>query len=63
VAAFFLGHIAGDLAWYSLISMLVAKGRRLLTDGVYRGLIGVCATFLAAFAFYFAYAGIERLVG
>jgi threonine/homoserine/homoserine lactone efflux protein len=63
VAAFFLGHIAGDLAWYTLISVLVAKGRRLLTDRLYRGLIGVCATFLAGFAFYFAYAGIERLAG
>ncbi len=61
VAAFFLGHIAGDLAWYTLISVLVARGRRLLTDRIYRGLIGVCATFLAGFAFYFAYAGIERL--
>lgn len=63
VAAFFLGHVSGDLAWYTLISLLVARGRRLLTDRVYRGLIGVCATFLAGFAFYFAYAGIERLVG
>ncbi len=63
VAAFFLGHISGDLAWYTLISLLVAKGRHLLTDRVYRALIGVCATFLAGFAFYFAYAGIERLVG
>ena len=63
VVAFFLGHISGDLAWYTLISVLVAKGRRLLTDRIYRGLIGVCATFLAGFACYFAYAGIERLVG
>lgn len=63
VAAFFAGHIAGDLAWYTLISVLVARGRRLLTDPVYRGLVGVCATFLAGFGLYFAYAGIERLVG
>jgi threonine/homoserine/homoserine lactone efflux protein len=63
VAAFFAGHVSGDLAWYTLISVLVAKGRRLLSDRVYRGLIGVCATFLAGFACYFAYAGIERLVG
>lgn len=63
VASFFLGHITGDLAWYTLISVLVARGRHLLSDRVYRGLIGACATVLAAFAFYFAYAGIERLVG
>jgi threonine/homoserine/homoserine lactone efflux protein len=63
VAAFFLGHISGDLAWYTLISVLVAKGRRLLTDRIYRGLIGVCASFLAGFALFFAWAGIVRLVG
>ncbi len=63
VAAFFIGHIAGDLAWYTLISVLVAKGRRFLTDRIYRGLIGACAAFLAAFAFLFAYAGIRRLAG
>jgi threonine/homoserine/homoserine lactone efflux protein len=63
VVAFFLGHITGDLAWYTLISVLVARGRRLLTDRVYRALIGVCAAFLAGFAAFFAYAGIGRLVG
>ena len=63
IAAFFLGHIAGDFVWYTLISVLVAKGRRLLTDRVYRGLIGGCAVFLACFACYFAYAGITRITG
>lgn len=63
VAAFFVGHISGDLAWYTLISVLVAKGRRLLTDRVYRGLIGACATFLVCFACYFAYAGMSKLIG
>ncbi len=62
IAAFFLGHISGDLAWYTLISVLVARGRRLLTDRIYRGLIGVCAAFLTFFACFFAYAGIHRLV-
>ena len=63
IAAFFVGHIAGDFVWYTLISVLVARGRRLLTDRVYRGLIGVCAVFLAVLACYFAYAGIVRIAG
>jgi threonine/homoserine/homoserine lactone efflux protein len=63
IAAFFLGHIAGDFVWYTIISVLVAKGRHLLTTRVYRGLIGVCAIFLACFACYFAYAGITKLTG
>ena len=52
ITAFFLGHIAGDFVWYTLISVLVAKGRRLLTDRVYRGLIAVCAVFLAFFVLF-----------
>lgn len=63
VAAFFLGHIAGDFVWYSAVSVLVSKGRRLLSERVYRGLIGVCASFLAGFACYFVYAGLGRLAG
>jgi threonine/homoserine/homoserine lactone efflux protein len=63
IAAFFLGHIAGDFVWYSIISVLVAKGRHLLTTRIYQGLIGVCALFLVCFAGYFAYAGITKLIG
>lgn len=63
IVAFFLGHISGDFVWYTLISVLVAKGRRLLTTRVYRGLIGVCALFLACFACFFAYTGINKIIG
>lgn len=63
IAAFFVGHISGDFVWYTFISVLVAKGRRLLTDTVYRGLIGFCALFLACFACLFAYAGIHNIIG
>jgi len=63
VVAFFIGHIAGDFIWYSAVSVLVSKGRHLLSDRIYRGLIGVCASFLAGFACYFVYAGINRIAG
>jgi threonine/homoserine/homoserine lactone efflux protein len=63
LAVFFAGHIMGDLSWYSLVSVIVAKGRHLLTIRVYRGLIGGCAAFIACFAFYFIYSGINRLAG
>ena len=62
IICFFAGHILADLAWYSLISFGVAKGRNFFTDGFYRGLIGVCASFLALFSFYFFYSGIEKLI-
>jgi threonine/homoserine/homoserine lactone efflux protein len=61
IAAFFLGHISGDFAWYSLISSLIAKGRHFLSNRIYRGLIGACALFLACFACFFAYMGVKTL--
>lgn len=61
VAFFFAGHILADLAWYSFISAAVAGGRHFLTDRLYRGLIGILAVFLVAFAVYFAYAGVGKL--
>lgn len=63
LAVFFAGHIMGDLSWYSLVAVIVAKGRHLLTVRVYRGLISGCAAFIVCFAFYFIYSGIDRLVG
>jgi threonine/homoserine/homoserine lactone efflux protein len=61
IAFFFMGHILGDLGWYSLIAAAVAGGRRFLTNRLYRGLIAVCAVVLVMFAGYFAYTGYEKL--
>jgi len=63
IAFFFAGHISADLAWYSFIAGAVARGRRLLTDRLYRRLIGLCALFLIGFAGYFAFAGLVKLKG
>jgi len=61
IAFFFAGHISADLAWYSFIAGAVARGRHLLTDRLYRRLIGFCALFLIGFAGYFAFAGFVKL--
>jgi threonine/homoserine/homoserine lactone efflux protein len=63
LAVFFIGHIMGDLVWYSLVAFIVSKGRHLLTISVYRRLIGACAVFMMCFAFYFIYSGIKRYIG
>ncbi len=60
VAAFFIGHILADLAWYSLISFGVARGRNFLNDSIYRKLIGLCASFLTVFSCYFFYSCLEK---
>jgi len=60
IVAFFTGHILADLAWYSLVSFGVAKGRNFFTDIFYRRLIGACASFLCVFSCYFIYSGLEK---
>lgn len=42
--------------------MAVGKGRHLLSDRLYRGLIGACAVCLVGFACYFLVAGMGRLL-
>ncbi|HRV44726.1 MAG TPA: LysE family transporter [Smithellaceae bacterium] len=63
IAFFFVGHISADLAWYSFVAGAVSRGRSLLTDRLYRRLIGLCAVFLIGFAGYFAVAGLVKLKG
>jgi len=62
ITAFFVGHILADLAWYTFVSFSVAKGRSFLNDTLYRRLIGGCASFLLAFACYFFYSGLEKII-
>ncbi len=58
LASFFGGHILSDLAWFSFVGFVVATGRRLLDDRVYRGVLLVCAGFLVALGGYFLVSGV-----
>lgn len=62
ILSFFTGHISADLAWYTFVSVSVSKGKQFMTDFVYRVIIGVCASALACFAFWFAWSGAQRLM-
>lgn len=62
VAAFFAGHILADLAWYTLVSFGIARGRHLLGNVLYRRLIGGCAIFLMVFACWFFYSGVNKAI-
>lgn len=55
VAAFFIGHIAADYLWYSIISFAVSSGRRIMTDPVYQNIIRFCGMLLVFFASWFLY--------
>jgi threonine/homoserine/homoserine lactone efflux protein len=46
VLAFFVGHQLADVAWYSVVVFTVAAGRHLLSDHIYRVVMGVLACFL-----------------
>ena len=57
-----MGHILSDHSWFSLVSLAVASGRRVLTPGVYRGLIVVCGMFLWVMAVLFIASGLGRVL-
>lgn len=61
VTAFYAGHVLGDLTWYSLVSTLIAAGRRFISTGVYRATIAVCAGFLLVLAAAFLVSGLRAL--
>ncbi|MFC1858640.1 LysE family transporter [Thermodesulfobacteriota bacterium] len=52
LVAFFVGHEAGDLAWYLLISTMAFFGLRHLNKKAYYGFLLICAIFLILFGMY-----------
>lgn len=60
---FYFGHILSDLSWYSLVALLIARGRALLSQPVYRLILLVCGSFLIALSIYFIHSGIKFLRG
>lgn len=61
--SFYSGHILADYTWYSLVSAVVAGGGRLMSDLVYRAVLGVCGAFLLALGVYFLFSGFTSKVG
>ncbi len=62
VVLFFVGHIAADFAWYTLVSAAVGQGRGFLSDKVYRGFLAGCGVFLVGFGGYFGLQGVKFLL-
>jgi threonine/homoserine/homoserine lactone efflux protein len=62
VGLFFIGHILADFAWYTLVSGAVSRGRRFISDRLYRGFLAGCGVFLFGFGGYFAVQGVNFLV-
>ena len=62
VASFFTGHILADLAWYALVAFIVATGRKVMNDTVYRGLLIVCGLALLSLGGYFITSAVGSLI-
>ena len=58
VAVVFGIHWLSDLFWLTGLSFLAGSGRRLMSEGVYRGVLLVCGALLIVFSAYFVYSGI-----
>jgi len=52
LAAFFLGHEAGDLFWYLIVSSLAFFGVRKLNKKAYYGILFCCGIFMILFGVY-----------
>ncbi len=50
--AFFIGHEAGDLIWYVIVSTLAFFGLRRLNRRVYYGILSICGLFMIGFGIY-----------
>ena len=60
VGAFYVGHVASDIAWYSLVAALVALGRRTFSEQVYQALIVAAGLVMAGFGVAFIAYGVLR---
>jgi len=61
VVAFYVGHILGDLTWYSAVSGAISAGRRWISQKGYRVMIAVAAAFLLLLAAWFVVSGLRTL--
>ncbi len=51
--AFILGHWGADLAWLTLVSASIYRGRFVLDETHYRWILGLCGLFLIGFGLYY----------
>ncbi|MDQ7828636.1 MAG: LysE family transporter [Armatimonadota bacterium] len=58
---FFIGHLALDLGWNTLLATLVGTGRGRIPPAVYRVVVGVAGLFVLAVSVYFVISGLRFL--
>ncbi|MBN2452069.1 MAG: LysE family transporter [Lentisphaeria bacterium] len=58
---FWIGHEMGDIVWYAFVGAVLALGRGLLTDAVYRALLLACGWIICLLAAVFLVLGARCL--
>lgn len=59
---FYVGHILSDFVWYSFVSFIIWKGRKLIIGTGYKVLVAVCALFLLYLGVLFIHDGISGTI-
>lgn len=61
VAAFYVGHIVSDLAWYTALTTVVAAGGRRVSSQAMSTVLRILGVFMITIACYFIWSGIQIL--
>jgi threonine/homoserine/homoserine lactone efflux protein len=59
---FYVGHILSDFVWYTLVSIIIWKGRKIIVGVGYKILIALCAIFLLYLGGLFIHDGIAGTI-
>jgi len=62
VIAFYFGHILSDISWYGSVSFAMARGKRFMSERVYRALLVFCGATLIFFSIFFIEYGLNSLL-
>ncbi|MDT8396001.1 MAG: LysE family transporter [bacterium] len=57
IITFFLGHISGDLAWYTLVSAGASRGKKFVGTPIYSRVVAGCAGLLVVLGWWFVWYG------
>ncbi len=61
VTLFALSHWMSDLLWYTFISISAHKGKRFMSEKMYKALLAICGSFLTVLSLTFIIEGILTL--
>lgn len=61
VASFYFGHILADFAWFSLVSVIVASGRKFIVGKIYKFVLVLCSIGMGGMGIYFLIRGINLI--